>query len=74
MYQVDREPWMQRAAENTQLFQVIRIDGDRLTFESRTPTGLLYDAFELRKRANGPNELINVDTSTPERLETKTAD
>jgi hypothetical protein len=74
MYRVEREPWMQRAAENTQLFQVIRIDGDRLTFESRTPTGLLYDAFELRKRANGPNELINVDTSTPERVETKTAD
>jgi 3',5'-cyclic AMP phosphodiesterase CpdA len=68
MYGVEREDWMQRAAQNTQLFQVIRIDGDRLTFESRTPRGLLYDAFELRKRAKGANELINIDTKTPERL------
>jgi hypothetical protein len=34
----------------------------------------LYDAFELRKRSNGPNELINIDTTTPERLEISTAD
>lgn len=68
MYKVERLPWMQRAAENTQLFQVIKVDGDRLYFESRTPTGLRYDAFELRRRADKPNELINIDTKTPERL------
>ena len=47
-----------------QLFQVIRIDGERLTFEARTPTGLLYDAFELRKRTGAPDERINVETNT----------
>jgi len=68
MYQVDREPWMQRAGESTQLFQVVTIDGGRLRFESRTPTGLLYDAFELRKRTNKTNELVNIDVKSPERI------
>ena len=39
---------MDPTAEDTQLFQVIRIDGDTLRYESRTATGRLYDAFELR--------------------------
>ena len=34
-------------AEDTQLFQVLRLDGQRLRYESRTATGKLYDAFEL---------------------------
>ncbi|MGD2124287.1 MAG: metallophosphoesterase, partial [Gemmatimonadota bacterium] len=47
-----------RAAENTQLFQVIRIDGDRLSYQAFTPTGQLYDAFELVKRQGLPNRFI----------------
>ena len=38
---------MAPVAEDTQLFQVVRIDGDRLRYEARTATGRLYDAFEL---------------------------
>ena len=38
---------MAPVGEDTQLFQVIRIDGDRLRYEARTATGRLYDAFEL---------------------------
>jgi hypothetical protein len=51
---VDRD----RAAENTQLFQVIRIDGGRLFYRSFTPTGELYDAFELVKQEGRPNRFI----------------
>jgi len=48
-----------RGAENTQLFQVISIDGDRLSFEAYTATGQLYDAFDLEKTAAGkPNRFI----------------
>lgn len=72
MYRVDREPWMTRAAEDTQLFQVIRIDGNRLTYESRTPRGVLYDAFELRKRKGRPNQLIDRIPQTPERFREET--
>jgi hypothetical protein len=51
---VDRD----RAAENTQLFQVISVDGDRLRYQAFTPTGQLYDAFELVKQEGRPNRFI----------------
>ncbi len=38
---------MHPVAEDTQLFQVLRLRGDRLSYESRTVTGRLYDAFSL---------------------------
>ncbi len=47
-----------RAAENTQLFQVITIAGDSLSFESYTAVGELYDAFDLIKTPNAPNQFI----------------
>lgn len=60
MYEVDQEPWMVRSAQDTQLFQKIRIDGDALRYESYTARGLLYDAFELRKRDGEANELVEL--------------
>jgi hypothetical protein len=54
-----------RSAEDTQLFQVITIDGDELRFEARTATNRLYDAFTLKKRPGRPNELL--ETLPPER-------
>jgi hypothetical protein len=48
-----------RAAENTQLVQLISIDGDKLSYQSFTATGELYDAFELIKQRDGkPNKFI----------------
>lgn len=38
---------MAPVAEDTQLFQVVRIEGDTLRYEARTATGRLYDAFSL---------------------------
>ena len=65
MYGLRPEAWegwpakRDRAAENTQLFQRIRVDGDTLSFESFTVTGALYDAFELVKDpAGGPNRFV----------------
>lgn len=47
-----------RGAENTQLFQVISIDGDRLSYGSYTATGALYDAFDLVKEVGKPNRFV----------------
>lgn len=47
-----------RAAENTQLFQVITIENDTLSFESYTAVGELYDAFDLVKRDGLPNIFV----------------
>nr|WP_238333516.1 metallophosphoesterase family protein [Luteimonas marina] len=38
---------MSPVGEDTQLFQVLRLDGNRLSYEARTVTGRLYDAFAL---------------------------
>lgn len=58
MYDLTNDAWAVRTAEDTQLFQVITVDGEALRYEARTATGQLYDAFTLRKRGDQPNELI----------------
>ncbi len=60
MYDISNDSWAVRAAEDTQLFQVITVDGGELRFEARTATGRLYDAFLLKKRENLANELIEL--------------
>ncbi|MBM3793524.1 MAG: metallophosphoesterase family protein [Acidobacteria bacterium] len=71
MYVLERNPRMMRAAANTQLFQIVRIDGGTLQYEARTATGALYDAFELRKanKRGSTNKLTNRVPSMPERLD-----
>lgn len=58
MYDLTNDAWAVRTAEDTQLFQVITVDGGELRYEARTATGRLYDAFTLRKRPGAANELI----------------
>ena len=50
--------WAARFAEDTQLYQIITVDGDELRYEARTATNRLYDAFTLRKRAGRANQLV----------------
>ncbi len=58
-----------RSGEKTQLFQIISVKGDKLSFESYTPTGELYDAFDLIKSPDGPNKFIErKDEAIPERV------
>jgi hypothetical protein len=51
---------MNPTAEDTQLFQVIRVDGRRLHYEARTATGRLYDAFEITREASGRKRLQEI--------------
>ncbi|NDC58331.1 MAG: hypothetical protein EBZ50_05830, partial [Alphaproteobacteria bacterium] len=44
---------LRRAAENTQFFQTVTIDGDALRYEAWTADGQLYDAFALEKDKSG---------------------
>ncbi|MNC94156.1 hypothetical protein D3C83_109400 [compost metagenome] len=60
MYAGGNADWAVRSAEDTQLFQVITIDGGELRFEARTATGRLYDAFLLKKRDGVANELVEL--------------
>lgn len=67
MYELGRRSFMRRAAEETQLYQIIAVDGDELRYEARTAIGRLYDAFTLRKRPGKPNKLIEQVPDTTER-------
>ena len=58
MYSVQPHPFMKRTAEDTQLYQIIHIDGDELRYEARTAIGDLYDAFTLLKQPGTVNKLI----------------
>jgi hypothetical protein len=50
-----------RAAENTELYQLIDVEADRLVFRAFTATGRLYDAFTLTKGEDGLNRLIETE-------------
>jgi hypothetical protein len=52
-YPVDNTKWMVRKGQGIQTFQVITIDGDKLTFEARTALGDIYDSFTLTKQPDG---------------------
>lgn len=68
MYNLQPHPFMLRQAENTQLYQIIHIDGDRLHFEAYTAVGELYDAFTLTKQPGAVNAISEEVPDTPERL------
>jgi acid phosphatase type 7 len=59
---------LDRIGEDTQLYQTIRVEWDRLVYESRTTTGLLYDAFELHRVEGGPNRLVDLTPGEAERF------
>jgi predicted phosphodiesterase len=71
MYDIGLQNWMDRAASNTQLYQVITIDETMLGFKAYTVNGDLYDAFDLQKDKKGENTLIERANSLKmqERLE-----
>ncbi len=68
MYNIQRQPFMKRVGEDTQLYQIIHIDGNKLRFEARTAVGDLYDAFELQKKPGKVNQLIEIAPQVPEHL------
>jgi 3',5'-cyclic AMP phosphodiesterase CpdA len=61
-------PEFVRAAEDTQLFQVITIADATLTFTARTATGRRYDGFTLTKSPEGRNQLVDDIPAGPPRL------
>ena len=67
MYGVGDLEWAQRKANGLQLFQILTVDGDTLSYQAYTATGRLYDAFDIQKSDEGPNQLIDtLPEGTPE--------
>ena len=68
MYDVSNDPWMERKARSTQLYQVISIEKDKLSYEAFTASGELYDAFDLIKSSKKINKMVNRIPDSKERL------
>jgi 3',5'-cyclic AMP phosphodiesterase CpdA len=66
MYKLGRRPFMRRAAQDTQLYQILHVSPNRLEYEARTATGMKYDGFALVKRPGMSNQLIEQTPDTPE--------
>ena len=47
LYNITKNRWMDRAAENTQLYQIISINNNILDYKAYTVTEELYDAFQI---------------------------
>jgi 3',5'-cyclic AMP phosphodiesterase CpdA len=68
MYEVSSENWDQNNAEllvsgsHTQLFQLLSFDNDTLTYESRTVTGDVFDAFTVTKDESGARTVTSMAT------------
>ncbi|WP_025763988.1 purple acid phosphatase family protein [Dyadobacter tibetensis] len=71
MYDIGLQNWMDRAASNTQLYQIITVDNDALSYKAFTVTDDLYDHFELKKDKKGVNTLVEMEHTLQmkERLE-----
>lgn len=58
MYEYEKMEWADIVAGHLQMYHLITIDNDRLSFRSHLATGELFDAFILEKRRNKPNRLL----------------
>ncbi|WP_170252530.1 purple acid phosphatase family protein [Adhaeribacter aerolatus] len=63
MYTLGNKEWIGRGAENTQLYQIITIEQDKLIYKSITTTGELYDAFELHKQQGEAARVTELKTT-----------
>lgn len=52
-----------RVAGNTPMFQVLRIDGEKLAYEARMATGEVYDSFTVTKGDDGRKFLLEGEPS-----------
>lgn len=57
-----------RVAEDTEFYQVISVEADKLRVEAHTATGRLYDSFEILRGKDGKKRLIDGNALPPQRV------
>ena len=73
MYTAAAETFV-RQTEDTQLYQIITVDRDRLIYRAKKVTAELHDAFTLIKRPGRANELVDSIPYRPKNLRRSTPD
>ena len=58
MYKITKGAYAKKLGENTQLYQIVDIDGNKLRFRAYDATGKLYDEFLIQKQIGKPNLLL----------------
>jgi len=53
LYHINPNRWMDRAAENTQLYQIISVDENSIDYKAFTVTDELYDEFRIVRHSSG---------------------
>ena len=66
MYALQNHWTVPRVASGVQLFQVIHVSRNEITYEARLASGELYDAFVLKRCDDGKNSLIEQIPRTEE--------
>lgn len=57
MYRQDAEPWWKTGFANTQMWQAITIEGEKLLFRAYDASGSVADQFVLTRMKNGSNRI-----------------
>ncbi|HNZ36840.1 MAG TPA: metallophosphoesterase family protein [Candidatus Marinimicrobia bacterium] len=69
LYNINKIRWMDRAAENTQLYQIITINDNILDYKAYTVTEELYDAFQIIENSKGYKVFFDLQPKNfPERM------
>lgn len=58
MYEQSSEPWWKVGTTKTQLYQLLDVENDRIRYRSFTATGELFDSFEIVKRKDQSNLVV----------------
>ena len=58
MYKENQKPWMDKNGGHLQLYQLITVEGNTLSYKCYTATGDLYDSFKLIKQKGKKNRLV----------------
>lgn len=58
MYKITKGAYAKKLGENTQLYQIVDINGNKLRFRAYDATGKLYDEFLIQKQIGKPNLLL----------------
>lgn len=60
LYPAGDKEWMQKNISYTQLYQVISINKNTLSYKAISASGELRDEFKLKKKSSGKNKLIDL--------------
>ncbi|MBA9027961.1 purple acid phosphatase family protein [Peribacillus huizhouensis] len=69
MYDTTTKNWddngaeVKKASKDTQHYQLVTVDGNKLSYEARTATGELYDAFDINKTPSGKKQIKEIKTA-----------